>query len=292
MVNRLAARSTPSKYNGIISEFIDYMHDYSDQSVKNYTLLVKRFLKKTRIKPKELNKRNIMEYCRKYESGFVYLRYLKLFGKFLYDKEEIDEKIYLGIKLLNMKKRETKHIPVIVPKKHWKELYNKLNGPLKMGLYLHLNFGLRIGEVCNLTIQDVDLESNLLRIRPKNGWKPKSKSSIRELPITTNQKAILSQYLQLRIKKDLNHNYFLYYKSNGEKLQEENVSRYYKKHIGIISHDLRKSAGTYLFNNSLERETIKDFLGHKDIRTTDLYLSITNEDKINRIKEAQKKANL
>ena len=163
---------------------------------------------------------------------------------------------------------------------------------MKLALFIQLNFGLRIGEICNLTINDIDLEKNLLAVSPKNGWKPKSKSSIRELPITTNQKAVLSQYLQIRVKKKLKHDYLLYYVSSGRKIQELALSNFYKKHLGIRSHDLRKSAGTYLFNNSLERETVKDFLGHKDIRTTDLYLKINKEDIINRIREAQKKAKL
>ena len=59
MVNRLAARSTPSEYNDIILEFIDFMHDYSDHSVFQYSLLIKRFLRETKNKPEELNKKNM-----------------------------------------------------------------------------------------------------------------------------------------------------------------------------------------------------------------------------------------
>ncbi len=39
-----------------------------------------------------------------------------------------------------------------------------------------LNTGLRSGELCNLTWDDVDLDSGLIQIRPKEGWTPKSYS--------------------------------------------------------------------------------------------------------------------
>ena len=41
---------------------------------------------------------------------------------------------------------------------------------------LLLNTGLRSGELCNLTWKDVDMETGLIRIQPKEGWTPKSYS--------------------------------------------------------------------------------------------------------------------
>lgn len=39
-----------------------------------------------------------------------------------------------------------------------------------------LNTGLRSGELCNLTWDDINLETGLIKIQPKEGWTPKRNS--------------------------------------------------------------------------------------------------------------------
>ncbi len=61
---------------------------------------------------------------------------------------------------------------------------------VRPALTLLAETGMRFGELAWLTWDDIDLDANVLRIRPKDGWKPKS-GDRRAVPISTVARAIL-----------------------------------------------------------------------------------------------------
>ena len=54
---------------------------------------------------------------------------------------------------------------------------------LKPVVYLALMAGLRLGEIQNLSWDDCDFENDLIYVRPKSDWEPKTKKSRRKVPM-------------------------------------------------------------------------------------------------------------
>lgn len=166
---------------------------------------------------------------------------------------------------------------------------------MNLGIYLCLCAGLRIGEVCALKWEDVDLVTGVIRVSKtlqrvyvKAGHPhteviigtPKSRSSIREVPIA---KDLISMIRPLR-KTSVGAFYVL---TNSSKPTEPRTYRnHYKallKHLDIPYqkfHSLRHSFATRCIESRCDYKTVSVMLGHSDIRTTlNLYVHPDMEQK-------------
>lgn len=88
------------------------------------------------------------------------------------------------------------------PKAEWYYMpIDELNAILKVAGRFKVLFalcrlaGLRRQEALHLTWDDVDFETPLIQIRPKAGWSPKSRTSIRKVPIFPPLMKVLTQAL-------------------------------------------------------------------------------------------------
>lgn len=136
--------------------------------------------------------------------------------------------------------------------------------------YLH---GLRVSELINIRISDLDLSGRTVYIRRlKNGF-----STIHPLQERTCSSIVT--WLELRkkyISKDDNHWLFVSY--NGKQLTRQwvyKLSRKYSQQAGLIltihPHMLRHACGYALANQGLDTRLIQDYLGHKNISHTVRY---------------------
>ncbi|MDR2907597.1 MAG: site-specific integrase [Bacteroidales bacterium] len=165
-----------------------------------------------------------------------------------------------------------------------------------LGVYICLSTGIRIGEICALTWNDIDTEAGIISIRRtiqriyimENGGKytelvidtPKTKHSIRDIPMTNNLLKILKP-----MKKIVNGNFFVL--TNDVKPTEPRTYRnYYKKlmvdlHIPKLKfHGLRHSFATRCIESNCDYKTVSVILGHSNITTTlNLYVHPNLEQK-------------
>jgi integrase len=138
-----------------------------------------------------------------------------------------------------------------------------------------LNTGLRSGELCNLTWNDVDLETGLIRIRPKPGWTPKSYSR----DFFMNEEAIK---VLRALAKDQGE--YVFQSSTNQQLDTDTIR---KALIDIAKaaeiagltrvHDLRHTFNSLMQMNGVDPATMGKILGHKDIETTMIYTHQTEE---------------
>ena len=165
-----------------------------------------------------------------------------------------------------------------------------------LGIYICLSTGLRIGEVCALTWDDINIELEIISIKRTieriyiiDGEKrhtkliintPKTKNSIREIPITKELIRILKP-----LKKIVNGNYYIL--TNEAKPTEPRTYRnYYKKLMKDLNipelkfHGLRHSFATRCIESNCDYKTVSVILGHSNISTTlDLYVHPNMEQK-------------
>lgn len=138
-----------------------------------------------------------------------------------------------------------------------------------------LNTGLRSGELTNLTWNDVDLKSGLMKIRPKEGWTPKSYS--REFFLN---EAALDVIAKLR-NDSLS---YVFVDESGHQLDNDalrNALIKVAKAAGFEDltrvHDLRHTFNSLMQMNGVDPATMGKILGHKDIETTMIYTHQTQE---------------
>ena len=137
-----------------------------------------------------------------------------------------------------------------------------------------LNTGLRSGELCNLTWDDVNLETGLIKIRPKEGWAPKSYS----------REFFLNQVgLDVLRKLGLGEGYIFKNLSGGQ-LDNDDLRRALIKVARAAGfndltrvHDLRHTFNSLMQMNGVDPATMGRILGHKDIETTMIYTHQTQE---------------
>lgn len=168
----------------------------------------------------------------------------------------------------------------------------------KFGIYLCLYTGLRIGEVCALEWENIDIKNKKIIVkktitRIKNQNKdsknkteiiiddPKSASSIREIPIPN---FIIN--LLINFSKDVEPNNFLLTGTN-KFIESRTYHNKYKKILKQINmesynfHVLRHTFATRCIENGSDPKTLSEVLGHSNVKITlDRYVHPTYENKV------------
>ncbi|WP_294207162.1 site-specific integrase [uncultured Chryseobacterium sp.] len=165
-----------------------------------------------------------------------------------------------------------------------------------LGVYICLCSGMRIGEICALTWEDIDTDNGIINIRKtiqriyviEGGERrtellidtPKTKNSIREIPISRDLLRMLKPF-----KKIVNPAFFVL--TNDSKPTEPRTYRSYYKNLmrsleipDIKFHGLRHSFATRCIESKCDYKTVSVLLGHSNISTTlNLYVHPNLEQK-------------
>ena len=167
---------------------------------------------------------------------------------------------------------------------------------LNLGIFICLNAGLRIGEVCALQWDDIDVASGVIhigktiqRIYLVDGQekyteliidKPKTKNSIRDIPMTRDLLSLIRP-----LKKIVRGDYYVL--TNSTAPTEPRTYRTYfnklQKELGLPKmrfHGLRHSFATRCIESKCDYKTVSVLLGHSNISTTlNLYVHPNMEQK-------------
>ncbi len=177
-----------------------------------------------------------------------------------------------------------------------------------LGVYLCLCTGMRIGEVCALTWEDVNTDTGLISVNKtiqriytvENGSgktelvidTPKTKNSVREIPMCRELLQMIKS-----VKKIVNNSFYVL--TNEAKPTEPRTYRNYYKNfmddLGIPHlkfHGLRHSFATRCIESNCDYKTVSVLLGHSNISTTlNLYVHPNTEQKKKAINQMFKSLN-
>lgn len=148
----------------------------------------------------------------------------------------------------------------------------------KAMLELIYGCGLRISELINLEMNDIDIINCQIRILGKG-------SKERDIPLGEYAIYYLEEYLKVRDKllKDKPCNK-LFVNNHGQGITRQGFFKLLKKLLlekslnpNISPHTLRHSFATHLLNRGADLRSIQEMLGHSDISTTKIYTRVSDE---------------
>jgi site-specific recombinase XerD len=141
---------------------------------------------------------------------------------------------------------------------------------------LMLRCGLRVEEVTNLELGDIDYHCSQIMVRGGKGGKD------RTTYFSTEAASALAAYLRIRPYTKSSH-IFLVEKGSyrGKPLSVRGIQKrmeYYARHSGtsISCHRLRHTMATQLLNGGADIVTIQELLGHSEIELTMRYSRLSN----------------
>jgi integrase/recombinase XerC len=139
--------------------------------------------------------------------------------------------------------------------------------------------GIRVSELVELDMQDLDLTEGVLRVKGK-GRKD------RLTPIGSQAIRAVQRYFELRAidsrSQQSTHGTRVFLNKHGEPLSTRSVRRKLDKYLitagldpGISPHTLRHSFATHLLNNGADLRSVQELLGHQSLSTTQIYTHLT-----------------
>jgi site-specific recombinase XerD len=164
--------------------------------------------------------------------------------------------------------------------------------------------------MCNLDIVDIEewgrvpTEEDIERLREKFPKKPnpewipgiihirKAKGGYsRKVPIPRYTELVLKRYLQVRGHSNFTSPY-LFCNLSGGRMNRGNVYKIIKPFLDLTTspkkgpHTLRHTYASHLINRGADIASVKDLLGHKSLRTTQLYTHMDIQSKIKILRAA------
>jgi len=276
----------------LIDEFLRYLlidKGYSNNTIESYKRDLLKFLEYNKEKNidditnndlkdyiKYLNKEDLNE-----KSISRNISCLKSFYKFLV----IDKKIKNNPSEILFIPKTKKSLPNILTEEEVLKLLDinltdTFSYRNKAMMELMYSTGLRVSELVNLKLQDIDLTGDIVRTLGKG-------SKERIIPIgefaCDALKEYINKYRSLMLKRY--NNDYLFLNNHGNKMTRQGFFKIIKqiakeKDIDktLSPHTLRHSFASHLLKYGADLRTIQELLGHSDISTTQIYTHITNEE--------------
>ena len=149
--------------------------------------------------------------------------------------------------------------------------------------------GIRVSELVDLNVADVDFVGEALHVRGKG-------KKQRITPISPTALAWIKRYMELRRqdpKAAASNQEAVYVNKHGQRLSTRSVRRKLDKYLAIAGldptispHTLRHSFATHLLDHGADLRAVQELLGHAHLSTTQIYTHVTTE----RLKSAYEKA--
>ena len=258
------SQSIVTNYPKYVAYFLEFTHELLEKISQEQIKIYFEYLSQ---RP---NKRRIG----KLSESYIHSQKLAIKGFFEYLQRtnQIKENPF------NLKLKSPKHQErIILTQNEIQQLYKTTKTPEET-IILHLCYGcgLRRSEVINLNKKDIDLDKKLLYVRSGKNKKR------RVMPITQSIAEDFEMYF-LETKNNENESFLI--DKKGNRMSGNIVYQTFKNLLkrspfggqGACLHSLRHSIATHLLENEMNVEMVRDFLGHSQLSTTQIYTRINQQ---------------
>ncbi len=285
------------KYLLEFMNYLRYERNVSENTVQSYRFDLEEFFKYLENENKDIlslspdDIENYIKFCikRNVSTSTVarYISCIKSFFKFMVINEYLDNNPSETIE----RPKVSRDIPMFLTEEEVEKLkqairtFEKNNAKLVRDvsiIELLFSCGLRVSELVNLKIGDINLKEGYLVVTGKG-------SKQRIVPIGKVAKEYIKEYLFVRAKTMSKFSYddgFLFISKLGKKISRISIWKIIKKYASLAGlnkrisvHTLRHSFATELLKNGADLRSVQELLGHKSILATQIYTHITDKDK-------------
>lgn len=274
-----------------IEEFLKYIKEeknYSNLTVENYKRDLEEFLIINNGKDlKQITKQEIKTYLkelfdndnvsstvsRKISTLKSFYKYLKMFNKI-----EINP-------MSNIKyPKKEKNLPKFVQYNELEEILEiskSGNFGIRNNLIIELMYstGVRVSELINIKLNDIDIENKKIRILGKGSYE----RFVFFGEYTFNALKKYTNTLRKELLKGKTSEYLLLNK-DGDQITARGIAKIITQIIDqtavktkISPHTLRHTFATHLLDNGCDLRSVQEMLGHKNINSTEVYTHVTSE---------------
>ncbi|MDI3506316.1 MAG: integrase/recombinase XerC [Methanomicrobiaceae archaeon] len=183
---------------------------------------------------------------------------LSSFYRYLYVQGAVAADPMIGVERPRIKNQELKYL------KHSQviRLINTIeNERDRLIVRLIYATGVRVSELCSISIEDIDFEDHTIRVRGKGG-------KIRTVFIDDETLEEVGRFIGNKIAGPL------FPGQQGKHLSPRTVQHIFRQYapLGITPHKIRHSYASELYRRSKNLRVVQENLGHSSIKTTEIYL--------------------
>lgn len=198
-----------------------------------------------------------------------YLSSIRVFFNFLIEVGEVQTNPALLIKTPKVERDLPKTIDFDDLKKMMtinSTQYKELRAVLMIELLY--SCALRVSELVGINLEDIDMDEGFVKVMGKGG-------KARFSPMGQTTVDVLKRYIKQRPNCATNA---LFINQNNTRISTRTVQNVVKKRalqvgisINVHPHMLRHAAATHFLQSSHDLRTVQEFLGHKSIKSTQVY---------------------
>lgn len=247
------------------------IRNYSPKTIKSYLYCLKEYFAFKKGNIEKLDIENIKKFLLQKQRYNLSPQTINLYLnaiKFFY-REVIKTSRKIDLKLA----KRDKKLPVVLSRNEIGEAISNISNPKhKLLLALAYGAGLRVSEVVNLKVKDLDLNELTIHLRQAKGKKDR---------ITIFPEKLRTKIQNLIVGKDKND--FVFESERGGRLTTRTAQKVFEKALkkakirkDATFHSLRHSFATHLLENGVDIRYVQELLGHQNIRTTQRYTQVTN----------------
>ena len=263
------SKNTIDNYKLDLENYLNYLMKNNIKDLNKITLEdINKYLQD--LKKSGLNPRSIRRH----------ITTIKEFHKYLVKFKKVKKDVSVNIDIIKIDKK----LPTVITSDEMSkildiDLTNAFKYRDKAMLELMYGSGLRVSELVNLTIYNIDLGNNYILIEGKGNKE-------RIVPMSIYSKKAIEDYLQERpklLKKGNLDEEKLFLNNHGKGITRhgfnyilQNVLKENDIDNNITPHSLRHTFATDMLNNGADLRSIQELLGHSDITTTRIYTHVAN----------------
>ena len=278
----------------VLNKFVIYLKDeknYSDYTITNYSIDIEEFyvfLKKENItRLQDVDYKVLRKYLNymtenKYSNKTISrkLSSLRTFFKYLVKKEIINN----NPMILISNPKEEKKLPKYLNYGEIEKILEIPNKETTLGLRnacileILYSTGIRVSELVNLKIRDIDFYNKKIRVLGKGN---------KERIVLFGNRCghLLERYIKESRaelnKKKVEH---LFLNNLGQNISVRSIENIIDKiekeaclKFSISPHVFRHTFATHLLDNGADLNSVKELLGHENLNTTAIYTHVSNE---------------
>ncbi|PIR78497.1 MAG: integrase, partial [Candidatus Magasanikbacteria bacterium CG10_big_fil_rev_8_21_14_0_10_36_16] len=249
------------------------LRGFSNKTIKSYLYYTQECLRFARVGADEVTTKIVRDYLEYLadngkSASTLNVAYSSLdlyFGKILH------RRFFVNIP----RAKKTKKLPVVLSKEEINKMLEvTINKKHHFIISLFYGTGLRLEELQNIKMKDIDLDRGMLRVFQGKGKKDRMAIIPKKLV------EILANQIKLKTPSDYLFTSNRIKKMSSRSIQKIVTSSAIKAGIAkkVSPHTLRHSFATHLLENGTDIRYIQELLGHAKLETTQIYTHVANKN--------------